>query len=53
MSTELLISSHPCFNLGGLLLLGAQLRGITRIQRVLTGLVVQESEAIHALLRES
>lgn len=58
MNPELLaILITSLLELAGLILLGivlgAQLRGITRVQRALAGLVVQESDKIQALLRET
>lgn len=54
MSLELLaILVTSLLELSGLVLRGWQLRGISRIQRALAGLLVQESEKIQALLRSS
>ena len=58
MNPELLaILITSLLELAGLILLGivlgAQLRGIARIQRALAGLVVQEPEKIQVLLRET
>jgi hypothetical protein len=54
MSPELLaILITSLLELAGLVLIGWQLRDIGRIQRVLAGLLIQESEKIQARLHPS